>query len=118
LQKSSRLNCYLTMFVVMSFIGIALAKEPRWEPCRIHKTIGRFKQTMCSSKDCVIVIEKQNGQEEWFVVYDDDDSSKRANSFYPDSRDVGKLVEIVSDKNRTRGGLEMVISIRSVEGFR
>jgi hypothetical protein len=60
------------------------------------------------------VIEKQNGQEEWFVVYDDKNPGRSIN-LVGNSMDIGKLVEVASDKNRTRGDLEIAISIRSVE---
>ncbi|MDD2899014.1 MAG: hypothetical protein PHI31_09910 [Desulfuromonadaceae bacterium] len=57
---------------------------------------------------------KISGQEALFIIYDDFNSSRFIDSFENADRYVGRIIEIESDKDRVRGGLEMVTSIRFV----
>lgn len=81
---------------------------------RYHKTTGSLQEIKCSSKDCVVAIKKRNGQEALFIIYDDFDSSRFIDSFENADKYVGRIIEVTSDKDRVRGDLEMVKSIRFV----
>ena len=107
-SRTLNVLCLAAVFLFMWGHDVRAAQR------RIHKTTGSLQEIKCSSKDCVVAIKKRNGQEALFIIFDDFDSSRFIDSFENADKYVGRIIEIESDKDRVRGGLEMVTSIRFV----
>ena len=95
----------LAMICTFAFVCSAYSAE-----YKTRQTVGRLQEISCSSKDCVVSIKMRNGREAFFIIYDDDRLRRDITGY--EKKHHGRMAEIVSYRDRQRGGLEVVRSIR------
>jgi hypothetical protein len=94
-----------------AMLSLLFAEEAYSAPGQLRRTVGRLQYYNCSAKDCTVEVKPENLPSVGFSLYGDYDDKYFKASFRKPESYMGRIVEVISYKNRFRGGEEIVKAI-------
>jgi hypothetical protein len=63
------MDCYLVILVIITVLIVLSSEDTQASQGHLRKTVGRFQDMSCSSKDCVVYVKPPGMEEMGFMMY-------------------------------------------------